>query len=176
MNWRGLGVAAVVALTPLAGGCTQMVGGTAQRGLDFPERAANGYGFAGDRCGLLTDTTVASVLGATDIVRPYSGAVCQYVMERKTSIIDVTFSWFETGTLDRERALAQQNHAQLTDVVVQRHPAFLARRSVTGNACSATAATNPGVVSWWVQIRGDAGADPCQEAQKLLAKTLTSDL
>jgi hypothetical protein len=176
MNWRGLAIAAVVALAPVAAACTQMVNGTAQRGLEPQDRAAKGYGFAGDRCGLLLDTTIASVVGATDVVRPYSGAVCQYVMARNSSIIDATFSWFETGTLDRERALARENHAQLTDVVVQRHQAFLARRSVTGNACSATAATNPGVVSWWVQIRGDAGADPCKEAQNLLAKTLTSDM
>ncbi|HUM00612.1 MAG TPA: DUF3558 family protein, partial [Mycobacterium sp.] len=107
---------------------------------------------------------------------PYSGAVCQYVLRRQSTIIDLTYSWFETGSLERERDLAESNKAQITDAVVERHQAFLARRSVTGNGCSATAATNPGVASWWVQIRGDAPTDPCQVAQTLLSKTLSSDM
>jgi len=52
----------------------------------------------------------------------------------------------------------------------------LARRSVTGNACSATADTNPGVASWWVQVRADEPLDPCQMAQTLLSKTLSSEM
>jgi hypothetical protein len=177
MNWRGVLVAAVVALTAaVAASCTHTVSGTAQRGLDRRAIANKGYGFAGDRCGLLLDSTVAEVLGADKIVRPYSGAVCQYVLAGHGTGIDATYSWLQSGTLDREHTLALQNHAALTDIVVQTHQAFLARRSVTGNACAATAAANPGVVSWWVQIRGDATADPCPEAQNLLTKTLSSDL
>ena len=77
--------------------------------------------------------------------RPYSGAVCQYVLERDSgpdvgagappaTTIDVTFSWFETGNLDRERTLAEQRGAQITDKVVERHHAFLARRDTTARA------------------------------------------
>ena len=46
----------------------------------------------------------------------------------------------------------------------------------TGAGCSATAAAGPGVLSWWVQIRGKSDADPCEDAEKLLAATLSSDL
>ena len=49
-------------------------------------------------------------------------------------MIDVVFSWFETGNLDRERALAEQRGAQVTDKVVERHQAFLARRDTTARA------------------------------------------
>src|SRR6476659_948434 len=35
-----------------------------------------------DRCGLLEDNTIQEMLGAKNVVRPYSGAVCQYVLER----------------------------------------------------------------------------------------------
>ena len=109
----------------------------------------------------MQDITVQQIVGADKVVRPYSGAVCQYILTKQSTVIDLTYSWFETGSLDRERELAGANKAQITDVVVERHQAFLARRAVTGNACSATAATNPGVASWWVQIRGEA-TDPCQ--------------
>ncbi|MCW2649417.1 MAG: hypothetical protein QOE41_3688 [Mycobacterium sp.] len=177
MSWRGLAVAAVVVATPLAAiGCTHSVTGAAQRAVHGDGESGHGYGFSQDRCGLLLDATVQQVLGADHVVRPYSGAVCQYVLLRHSTVIDSTFSWFDTGSLERERALAEQTKAAVSDITVQRHRGFLARRSVTGDGCSATAATNPGVASWWVQIRGNASGDPCGDAQKLLSETLSSDL
>ncbi len=167
-------------------GCAQTVGGTAQRtrpAVPDPERS---YGYVDDRCGLLADSTVQEMLCAQNVVRPYSGAVCQYVLERGAgpdvgaaapeTTIDVVFSWFETGNLDREQALAKLRGAQITEKVVERHQAFLARRDTNGAACSATAAAGPGVLSWWVQYRGKADADPCKDAEKLLAATLSSEL
>jgi hypothetical protein len=167
--------AAVIAMTAVAG-CTQTIEGTAERaraGVPDPDRS---YGYLADRCGLLQDSSVQEVLQADNVVRPYSGAVCQYVLLRGPATIDVTYSWFETGTLDRERALAIQRDAQVTEVVVERHQAFLARRDVTGAACSATAAAGTGVLSWWVQLRDRTEGDPCQDAQKLLSATLSADL
>jgi hypothetical protein len=177
MSWRALTVAVTVIVTvALGGGCARTVAGTPQRVMEKANVADHGYGYTADRCGLLEDVTVQQVLGADDVVRPYSGAVCQYILMRQSTVIDLTYSWFEAGSLDRERALAQTNRAQITDALVERHQAFMARQTVTGNACSATAATSPGVASWWVQIRGAAVIDPCQKAQELLSKTLSSDL
>jgi hypothetical protein len=170
-------IAVMVVSTLMTGvGCSHTVTGAAKRASHDDGAAERGYGYAADRCGLLQDNSIQEIVGADDLVRPYSGAVCQYVLTRESTLIDLTYSWFATGSLDRERALAQSNKAQISDVVVESHQAFLARRSVTGNACSATAGTNPGVASWWVQFRGDSSADPCQVAQKLLAKTLSSDM
>ncbi|MET0992841.1 MAG: DUF3558 domain-containing protein [Mycobacterium sp.] len=177
MHWRikAVAVLAVTAVVTVAG-CSQTVSGTARRaqpGVPDPNRS---YGYIDDRCGLLLDSSVQEVIGADNVVRPYSGAVCQYVLSRQSAMIDVTFSWFETGNLDRERALAQERGAQISDTVVERHQAFLARRATTGSACSATAAAGPGVLSWWVQFRGQASGDPCKDAEKLLSLTLSSDL
>jgi hypothetical protein len=156
-------------------GCSHTVSGTARR-VTHDEPSERRYGYTDDRCGLLQDTSIQNVVGADQLVRPYTGAVCQYVLTRASTFIDLTYSWFETGSLDRERGVAQANKAQISDVAIDGHQAFLARRSVTGNACSATAATNPGVASWWVQIRGASSTDPCQVAQTLLAKTLSSEM
>lgn len=177
MHWRikAVAVLAVTAVVTVAG-CSQTVSGTARRaqpGVPDPNRS---YGYIDDRCGLLLDSSIQEVIGADNVVRPYSGAVCQYVLSRQSAMIDVTFSWFETGNLDRERALAQERGAQISDTVVERHQAFLARRATTGSACSATAAAGPGVLSWWVQFRGQASGDPCKDAEKLLSLTLSSDL
>jgi hypothetical protein len=52
----------------------------------------------------------------------------------------------------------------------------LARRDTTGAACSATAAAGTGVLSWWVQFRGQSTGDPCTDAEKLLSATLQADM
>ncbi|BBY80031.1 lipoprotein [Mycolicibacterium pulveris] len=156
--------------------CSQTVSGTAQRAQPDVPDPDRSYGYNHDRCGLLADDTVQQTMDADHIVRPYSGAVCQYVLTRGDGPVDVTFSWFETGSLDRERDLADERGARITDTVVERHPAFLARRDVTGAACSATAAAGPGVLSWWVQLREPAGGDPCVDAEKLLAATLQAEM
>jgi hypothetical protein len=97
-------------------------------------------------------------------------------LARGSGIVDVTFAWYETGSLDRERILAGERGATITEKVVERHQAFLARRDTTGAACSATAAAGSGVLSWWVQYRDQRSGDPCQDAEKLLTATLKSDL
>lgn len=183
MRWRVNQVAAAAVTAAVIVGCSSTVSGTARRahlGVPDPTRS---YGYVDDRCGLLLDSSVEETLAADHVVRPYSGAVCQYVLTRGDvgpgvpQIIDVTFSWFESGSLERERELATERGATIIDTDVERHDAFLARRDTTGAGCAATAAAGTGVLSWWVQFRGkSSGGDPCQDAEKLLSATLRSDL
>jgi hypothetical protein len=179
MRWRVNQVAvAAVTAAAIAAGCSSTVSGTARRSHPVVPDPDRSYGYVDDRCGLLLDSSVQETLAAEDVVRPYSGAVCQYVLTRGGKTIDVTFSWFESGSLDREKTLATERGATITGTDVERHEAFLARRDTTGAACSATAAAGAGVLSWWVQFRGQTGggADPCRDAEKLLSATLRSDL
>jgi Protein of unknown function (DUF3558) len=175
MRCRVKGLAAVTVAAAAIVGCSQTVTGSAERagpGVPDPDRS---YGYVDNRCGLLSDETIQETVDADSVVRPYSGAVCQYVLTRRGGLVDVVFSWFETGSFDRERGLAEQRGATITATEVERHPAFLA----TGGdhaACSATAAAGSGVLTWWVQFRPQAGSDPCQSAEKLLAATLSSDM
>jgi hypothetical protein len=177
MRWRvnPVAVVAVIAVVAVAG-CSQTVSGAARRAQSGVPDPTRSYGYVDDRCGLLVDGSIQQAIGADHIVRPYSGAVCQYVLARGSAIVDVTFSWYETGTLDRERALATERGATITEKVVERHQAFLARRDTTGAACSATAAAGTGVLSWWVQYRNQHNGDPCKDAEKLLTATLQSDM
>ena len=180
MRWRvryfsAVAAAAVTAVVAVAG-CSQTVNGTARRAQSAVPDPNRSYGYVDDRCGLLVDGSIQQAMGADHIVRPYSGAVCQYVLARGSAMVDVTFSWYETGSLDRERVLATERGSTITDKVVERHQAFLARRDTTGAACSATAAAGTGVLSWWVQFRGQHSGDPCADAEKLLTATLQSDM
>ena len=177
MRWpvKPVAVVTVTAAVTVAG-CSQTVSGTALRaesGVPDPNRS---YGYVDDRCGLLVDSSIQQAMGADHIARPYSGAVCQYILARALAMVDVTFSWYDTGSLDRERSLATERGATVTEKVVERHQAFLARRDTTGAACSATAAAGTGVLSWWVQFRGQRNGDPCKDAEKLLTATLQSDM
>ena len=190
MRWRvgcsaAVTAAAVTAVVAVAG-CSQTVSGTARRAQSAVPDPNRSYGYVDDRCGLLVDGSIQQAIGADRIVRPYSGAVCQYVLSRGSGpdvgagappmMVDVIFSWYETGNLDRERVLATERGATITEKVVERHQAFLARRDTTGAACSATAAAGTGVLSWWVQFRGQRNGDPCTDAEKLLTATLQSDM
>lgn len=168
--------AAVVAAVAAATGCSQTVSGTAQHAPAATPDPDRSYGYVDDRCGLLVDDAVRETVGADNVQRPYSGAVCQYVLFHGADPIDVTFSWFEGGSLQREHALAAQRGATLTDVVLERHQAFTARRDITGAACSATTAAGSGVLSWWVQFREKSASDPCFDAEKLLSATLQADM
>lgn len=167
---------AVAATVMAAAGCVQQVDGMARPVRSADADAERSYGYTDNRCGLLTDDSVQSILSADDVVRPYSGAVCQYVLTRGDAMIDATFAWFDTGDLGRERALALDRGAEVSDTVIERRTAFLASRDTTGSGCAATAAAGGGVLSWWVQVRNTSGADACPDARKLLSATLRSDM
>ena len=97
---------AAVTVTATAVACSQTVTGTAQRAESEAVDATRSYGYVDDRCGLLDDSSVQETLGAAEVTRPYSGAVCQYILARRSrsgssTTIDVTFSWFETGELEQ---------------------------------------------------------------------------
>ena len=83
MRWRVNQVAAAaVTAAAIVAGCSSTVSGTARRahpGVPDPTRS---YGYVDDRCGLLLDGSVQETLSADHVVRPYSGAVCQYVLTR----------------------------------------------------------------------------------------------
>ncbi|MCG5431896.1 DUF3558 domain-containing protein [Mycobacterium sp. MYCO198283] len=167
---KTLVVAATIAVA--AGACTQTVDGSATRDAAGP--AGRDYGYADDRCGLLSDDTVQQLLAGTDVDRVYNGAVCQYIVDRGGAVVDTTFAWFETGTLARERAVAAERGGQPTDTVVVRREAIVVRTA--GTACAVTAATDPGVASWWVQFRGGGSGDPCADAERLLTATLSTEM
>jgi hypothetical protein len=175
-------VVAVVAVTASAAvtACSQTVGGSALRSVAPIDEPGRSFGYVDNRCGMLADSSVRDTLAANDVARPYSGAVCQYVLTRQSATVDATFSWYQTGTMDRERAAAAARGAETSETVVERHDTLLAKSSITGVGCSATTASSPGhepgILSWWVQIRGQQSGDPCADAKKLLAATLSSEM
>lgn len=170
----GRAFAAVIAVAAVAA-CTQSVGGTAERSRPRVPDSDRSFGYVDGRCGLLHDDSIQRLLGAKTIVKPYSGAVCQYVLTTDEGLADVVFSGFDKGSFDRERDLAAERGSRITHEYVERHPAFVAQRPDNPKACAATAGAGSGVLTWWVQFRPRAD-DPCGAAAKLLSATLLADL
>ncbi|MEU0495255.1 DUF3558 domain-containing protein [Mycobacterium sp. NPDC006124] len=169
-------VAAVVAVglaTLAVVACTRTVGGVAERARPAVPNPTRSYGFVDDRCGLLDDETLRGLLGASIVVKPFSGAVCQYVLTTDAGVVDVVFTWFEHGSIERERDVAVGRGARLREEIVVRHQAFVAQRPAAPNACAATAAAGTGVLTWWVQFRQSTG-DACGDAKALLTATLSA--
>lgn len=164
------------AIVVAATGCTQTVDGAAERARPAVPDPGRSYGYVDDRCGLLQDETIQGMFDAESIVRPYSGAVCQYVLAVPSGIVDVVYSWFDSGTVERERALAEQRGSRITDTDIARHPGFIAQHPDNPAACAATAAAAPGVLTWWVQFRPRAATDPCEAAEQLMSATLSADM
>src|ERR1700742_4583917 len=86
MRWRArffAAVAAAAVTTVVAvAGRSSTVSGTARRAQSAVPDPDRSYGYVDDRCGLLVDGSIQQTIGADHIVRPYSGAVCQYVLAR----------------------------------------------------------------------------------------------
>lgn len=168
---RALAAFAVAAATA----CSQTVAGTAERTRPRVPDPDRSFGYVDDRCGLLHDDSIQQLLGANSVVKPFSGAICQYLLTTDEGVVDVVFSWFDTGSFDRERRVAAERGSRITDKDVERHPAFVAQRPDSPNACAATAGAGSGVLTWWVQFR-PAADDPCEAAEKLLSATLSADM
>ena len=169
---RRAAVAAAIAVVVTA--CGHTVGGVAEPARVTVSASEGGYGFADDRCGLLDDDSLRELLRASSVVKTFAGAVCQYVVSTDAGALDVVFTWFVRGTVDRERDVAVGRGARVRDVVVARQPAFVAQRPSAPNACAATAAAGAGAVTWWVQFRQRSG-DACAHAETLLTATLSAD-
>src|ERR1700745_2910584 len=99
MRWRvnPVAVVAVTAVVAVAG-CSQTVSGTAHRAQSAVPDPNRSYGYVDDRCGLLVDGSIQQTIGADHIVRPYSGAVCQYVLARGSGMVDLHFFWYQKGS------------------------------------------------------------------------------
>ncbi len=58
-------------------------------------------------CDAVAYEKIAEAVGADYVYRGFFGAICRWDGEGPTGVVKVTFNWFETGSLDHERAAAE---------------------------------------------------------------------
>lgn len=175
----GAGLIAVLAVLSLLTGCTQTVEGTA---------AKSGSGGGGPRnqdserqypnllkeCEVLTEDILAETVGADplDIQSTFVGAVCRWQAANPQGLVDITRFWFEQGTLDNEREVAQRLNYRIEDRRVAGIQSIVMRPNDPNGACG-VASDAAGVVGWWVNPQAP-GLDACGMAIKLMELTLAT--
>ena len=173
-------VAAAVAASALTliTGCSRAVDGTAVReGAGSVPRNNNSeqtYPNLLKECDVLTTDVIAKTVGAdpADIQSTFVGAVCRWQAANPGGLIDITRFWFEQGSLDNEKKVAQALNYQDREPKHRRRPVHRDAHSDPNGACG-VASDAAGVVGWWVNPQAP-GIDACGQATKLMELTLAT--
>jgi hypothetical protein len=172
------GLIAVLAVLSLLTGCTRTVDGTAAKsgGGSGPrnEDSERQYPNLLKECEVLTEDILAETVGADplDIQSTFVGAICRWQAANPSGLVDITRFWFEQGSLDNEREVAQKLNYQIENRSVAGIESIVMRPNDPNGACG-VASDAVGVVGWWVNPQSP-GMDACKMALKLMELTLAT--
>lgn len=175
-------VAAVAALgcaVVLASGCSRTVDGTAAKSgsgsVPRNDNSAQQYPNLLKECDVLTTDILAKTVGADplDIQSTFVGAVCRWQAANPAGLVDITRFWYEQGSLDNERSVAQFLKYQIENRSIAGVPSIVMRTSDPNGGCG-VASDAAGVVGWWVNPQAP-GIDACGQAIKLMELTLATN-
>ncbi|MBI3212564.1 MAG: DUF3558 domain-containing protein [Mycobacterium sp.] len=177
---RRLLIPVVVTLSALAliTGCSRAVDGTAVKaGVAGPRNndSAQTYPNLLKECDVLTTDVLAKTVGADplDIQSTFVGAVCRWQAANPAGLIDITRFWFEQGSLDNEKKVAETLKYQIENRAIAGVPSIVMRNTAANGACG-VASDAAGVVGWWVNPQAP-GIDACGQAIKLMELTLATN-
>lgn len=179
MSRRILTVFAVFALLIAPTGCSRQVGGTAVKaGAGDTQRNNNSerqYPNLLKECEVLTTDILAKTVGADplDIQSTFVGAICRWQAANPAGLIDITRFWFEQGSLDNERKVAEFLQYQIENKSIVGVPSIVMRPADPNGSCG-VASDAAGVVGWWVNPQAP-GIDACEQAIKLMELTLQTN-
>jgi hypothetical protein len=170
-------IAALSVLTMLTG-CTKTVEGTAAKSGsgDVPRNddSAKQYPNLLKECEVLTEDILAKTVGADplDIQSTFVGAVCRWQAANPAGLIDITRFWYEQGSLDNEKKVAQNLKYQIENRSIAGVPSIVMKPNDPNGACG-VASDAGGVVGWWVNPQ-TPGIDACGMVIKLMELTLAT--
>ncbi|ADG99135.1 lipoprotein LprC [Segniliparus rotundus DSM 44985] len=174
MSRRAL-AAALALVAAAATGCGPGSGGAGPTNTTVREQEADPYENLMHECELINEKEMLDVLGMKARFQTFNGAVCRWNVMGGSSALEVTFYWFETGTLDREKEtldfLKYDNQWRDFDGSkgIIAHPAGDA--SICGSVAKSQ---TEGIIGWWVQPVFGSGGDSCDSATKLMIKALNT--
>jgi hypothetical protein len=170
-------IAVLAVFAPLTA-CTQTVEGTANKSGTGTNPRNNDsereYPNLQKECDVLTEDILAETVGADplDIQSTFVGAVCRWQAANPRGLIDITRFWFEQGSLDNEREVADQLEYRVENKTVAGIESIVMRPDDPNGACG-VASDAAGVVGWWVNPQVP-GIDACAMALKLMELTLAT--
>ena len=170
-------VAAVCAVAILAG-CSRSIAGNAMKaGASGGSNAnpAEQYPNLLKECDVLAKEDIAKTVGADplDIQSTFVGAVCRWQAANPNGLIDITRFWYEQGSLDNERKIADNLKYQVENRSIEGVRSIVMRPNDPNGACG-VASDAGGVVGWWVNPQAP-GIDACGQAIKLMELTLQTN-
>ncbi len=174
----GGGLAVLAILATLAG-CAQPVGGEAMKAgsgsTSRNDKSAKEYPNLLKECDVLTSDVIAKTVGADplDIQSTFVGAVCRWQAANPAGLIDITRMWFEQGSLDNERKVAEFLNYQVESRSVAGVASIVMRTNDPNGGCG-VASDAVGVVGWWINPQA-SGIDACAQAITLMELTLATN-
>jgi hypothetical protein len=173
-------VVAVLAVVMMLVGCSRDVSGQAVKagtGGNTPrnDNSAKTYPNLLKECDVLTTDVLAKTVGADplDIQSTFVGALCRWQALNPSGLIDITRFWFEQGSLDNEKKVADFLKYQVESRSVAGVQSIVMKPSDPNGACG-VASDAAGVVGWWVNPQSP-GVDACGMAIKLMELTLNTN-
>ena len=172
-------VMAVLAAATLTVGCGRTVEGTATKAGtgDVPRNddSMKKYPNLLKECDVLTQDILAQTVGADplDIQSTFVGAICRWQALNPAGLIDITRFWFEQGSLDNERQVAQKLNYKIENRRINGVDSIVLHTTDANGACG-VASDAAGVVGWWVNPQVP-GIDACGMAIKLMELTLNTN-
>jgi hypothetical protein len=126
-------------------------------------------------CDVLTSDVLAKTVGADplDIQSTFVGAVCRWQAANPAGLIDITRLWFEQGSLDNERKVAENLNYQVESRTVAGVASIVMRTNDPNGGCG-VASDAAGVVGWWINPQAP-GIDACGQAITLMELTLATN-
>jgi len=173
------GVIAALITPVLLSGCAKTVGGSAMKagtgGGPSNGNSAQKYPNLLKECDVLTSDVLAKTVGADplDIQSTFVGAVCRWQALNPAGLIDITRLWFEQGSLDNERKVAENLKYKVESRSINGVASIVMRTNDPNGACG-VASDAAGVVGWWVNPQAP-GIDACSQAIKLMELTLNTN-
>jgi hypothetical protein len=172
-------VAVLATALSLSTGCTRSVGGSAVKAGagDVPRNnnSEQQYPNLQKECEVLTTDVLAKTVGADpqDIQSTFVGAICRWQAANPGGLIDITRFWFEQGSLDNERKVAEFLKYQIENRAIAGVPSIVMKPNDPNGSCG-VASDAAGVVGWWVNPQVP-GIDACAQAIKLMELTLSTN-
>jgi hypothetical protein len=174
------GLFALLATLTVLVGCSRDVSGQAVKagtGGNTPrnDTSAKTYPNLLKECDVLTTDVLAKTVGADplDIQSTFVGALCRWQALNPAGLIDITRFWFEQGSLDNERSVADFLKYQVESRSVAGVQSIVMKPNDNSGACG-VASDAAGVVGWWVNPQAP-GVDACAMAIKLMELTLNTN-
>jgi Protein of unknown function (DUF3558) len=175
------GLTAGLAVVAMLAGCSRTTSGTpvevgSNSSPQSPHNDSQQYPNLLKECDVLTTDVLAKTVGADpqDIQSTFVGAVCRWQAANPAGLIDITRFWYEQGSLDNERKIADQLKYQVESRSIAGVRSILMKPTNDPNGSCGVASDAGGVVGWWVNPQ-TPGIDACQMATKLMELTLATN-